>query len=142
MKRRVGRFNNKRRLAALEDWPGARLEKLAREISYGGNPEHKLRPNDFDLTPPSGARRGKSLCDSVGVFTRKEAVKLLRKGVDCGLISKQMQNNWPQNIWTVHDGRVLEAQLEQSETGTYHGYPLQDGDPFSEVVLTRWIAQS
>jgi hypothetical protein len=138
MKRRTGKFNQKRRLAPLDDWTHQRREELRKKVQYGGNPEHKRKPNDFGLTPPNGARRGKSLCDSVGVFSRREALYLLRSGVKYGLISEQMQNGWPKNIWSVYNGRVLEAQLEQQETGAYHGYPLPDGDPFAECVLERW----
>jgi hypothetical protein len=138
MKQRSTKFNNKRRLAPLEDWPEMRLASLCKSVRYGGNPEHKKKPGDFNLTPPSCARRGKSLCDSIGIFTRRNALKLLRLGVSRGLVSKQMQNDWPQNIWTVYKGRVLEAQLEQAENGTYHGYPLQDEDPFADAILARW----
>ena len=77
------------------------------------------------------------LCDEVGVFHRQEALELLRSGVTVGLVSERCVNGWPQNIWVVRDGRVLEAQLEQPETGSYHGYPLQLEDPFTELVLQR-----
>jgi hypothetical protein len=77
------------------------------------------------------------LCDEVGIFHRQEALELLRSGVAAGLISERCVSGWPQNIWAVRAGRVLEAQLEQSETGTYHGYPLQPQDPFAELVLQR-----
>ncbi len=33
------------------------------------------------------------------------------------------------------NGEPLEAQLENSEQGTYHGYPLPPQDPFRAVVL-------
>jgi len=137
MKRRNGNYNTKRQLADLRQWPPIRLEQLGQRLNYGGNPEHKRNPGDFGLTPPSGARIGKMLCDEVGVFHRQEALQLLRAGVTAGLISERCVNIWPQNISAVRDGCVLEAQLEQSETGTYHGYPLQPEDPFSELVLQR-----
>ena len=137
MMRRNGTYNTKRQLADLANWPQARLEQLGQRLLYGGNPEHKRNPGDFNLTPPSGARKGKMLCDEVGVFRRQDALDLLRSGVVAGLISERCINGWPQNIWAVHDGRVLEAQLEQSGTGTYHGHPLQQEDPFAELVLRR-----
>lgn len=37
------------------------LAKLASQVKYGGNPEHKRNPGNFGLTPPSGPRPGKSL---------------------------------------------------------------------------------
>jgi hypothetical protein len=137
MKRRNGTYNSKRQLADLRQWPLERLKQLGERLHYGGNPEHKRNPGDFGLTPPSGARIGKMLCDDVGIFHSQEALELLRSGVAAGLTSERCVNGWPQNIWAVRDGRVLEAQLEQSETGTYHGYPLQPEDPFTELVLQR-----
>ena len=138
MKQRTTKFNSKRRLAPLQDWPEPRLKELCKILHYGANPEHKMHPGDFGLTPPSCARRAKSLCDSIGIFTRRDALRLLRIGVSRGLVSKQIDNGWPKNIWAVYKGRVLEAQLEQPENGTYHGYPLQDGDPFADSILNRW----
>ena len=137
MKQRNGTYNTKRQLADLRYWPQERLQQIDQRLLYGENPEHKRNPGDFGLTPPSGTRIGEMLCDDVGLFHRQEALELLRSGVAAGLISERCVNGWPQNIWAVQDGRVLEAQLEQSETGTYHGYPLQAEDPFAELVLQR-----
>jgi hypothetical protein len=38
------------------------------------------------------------------------------------------------------DGSALEAQLENSEIGSYHGYPMPDSDPFVQDVMERWRA--
>ena len=57
----------------LEQCDFKHLSDLASQAKYGGNPEHKMNPGDFNLTPPSSPRAGKSLCDSVKVFTRREA---------------------------------------------------------------------
>ena len=70
MKRRNGQFNSKRKMLKVEECDFEGLAKLASEAKYGGNPEHKRNPGDFGLTPPSGPRPGKSLCDSVKVFTK------------------------------------------------------------------------
>jgi hypothetical protein len=43
--------------------------------------------------------------------------------------------------WSVTaDGIPLEAQLENRETGTYHGYPLPEHDEFRATVLRAWNA--
>ena len=55
-----------------------RLADLARRARYGGNPEHKRKPGDFGLEPPSSPRQGKTLCDVSGVFTRSRAARLLK----------------------------------------------------------------
>jgi hypothetical protein len=44
-------------------------------------------------------------------------------------------------VWSVTEvGVPLEAQLENQETGVYHGYPLLETDPFSRVVTDAWAA--
>jgi hypothetical protein len=122
-----------------EDCHGIDLLALARNVSYGGNPEHKRNPGDYGLTPPAQPRADKTLCDSVSVFKKSEAEALLREGVRRGLVSRRMVNNFPQNIWAVtEEGQPLEGQLENPQKGVYHGYPLLKTDPFSQVVLARW----
>jgi len=108
-------------------------------VSYAGNPEHKRNPGDFGLTPPSQPRADKTLCDTAQIFSRKLATKLLRRGVEHGMISEQRSGRFPQNIWSVSDdGIPLEAQLENQESGSYHGYPMPEDDPFRLEVLKLW----
>jgi hypothetical protein len=40
------------------------------------------------------------------------------------------------------DGTPLEAQLDNVEQGTYHGYPLPESDPFAEVVRLAWVQRA
>lgn len=129
-------FNPKRRIGRLDQ--GAR-ERLAEAIRYGGNPEHKRNPGDFGLTPPSSPRADKTLCDSVAIFEREKALALLKAGVMKGLVSDRWVGAFPQNIWSLTEsGAPLEAQLENQETGQYHGYPMPENDPFREVVEKAW----
>ena len=133
------RFNPKRKMAASGDVES--LQRLADTIGYTGNPEHKRNPGDFNLTPPSCPRPTKTLCDAVGIFTRAEALRILRQGVRRGFISVQTRGGFPQNIWAVTDGgEPLEAQLDQRASGSYHGYPMPNNDPFRKQVLARWNA--
>jgi hypothetical protein len=115
-----------------------RLQQLAEKVRYGGNPEHKRNPGDFNLSPPSNPRQAKTLCDEVGIFKKTEALALLKEGLRQGLVSIQERNGWPQNIWAVVNGRSLQAMLENAEQGTYHGYPLQQDEPLADEVLKRW----
>jgi len=136
MRRRTG-YNPKRRIRQHPE-PDY-LQWLADRVNYGGNPEHKRNPGDFGLVPPSQPRADKTLCDTVKVFSRTEATRLLREGVSKGLISEREQNGYPQNIWVVtEEGWPLEAQLENAERGAYHGYPMPETDPFREEVLAGW----
>ncbi|AFY82363.1 hypothetical protein [Oscillatoria acuminata] len=143
MKKRSGKFNLKRRIIKIEACDFHALSVLSSQAQYGGNPEHKRNPGDFNLTPPSGPRKGKSLCDTVKVFTRHEALKLLRKGIKNGLVSDRCIGQWPKNVWSVmDDGTPLEAQLESVEQGSYHGYPMHSDDSFREEVIKQWRIRS
>lgn len=136
MRRRTTSFNSKRRIQENAD--SNFLEELVNSVRYGGNPEHKRNPGDFGLTPPALPRPDKSLCDSAEIFTRAEAERLLRAGIERGLISEQMRNGYPQNIWSVKGNMPLEAQLENGSQGIYHGYPVPCADPFGKEILERW----
>lgn len=140
MQRRYNQFNPKRRIRNVTQTDLQRCAEFASIVRYGGNPEHKKDPMDYGLTPPSsGPRPGKSLCDNAGRILRKEALKYLKQGLQRGLISERCKGQWPQNIWSVTDNGIpLEAQLENQDTGTYHGYPMPSSDPFAEEVLQRW----
>jgi hypothetical protein len=132
-------YNPKRALVA-DKIEQAELIALAKKVHYGGNPEHKRNPGDFGLTPPSAPRPDKTLCDLAGITTKSEALSALRSGVLKGLISKK-RGTFPQNIWSVtSDGIPLEAQLDNEEAGTYHGYPMPEADPFCSVILRAWNA--
>ena len=87
MRRRKG-YNPKRALLDVEQVRARRhiLDKLAAQVSYGGNPEHKRNPGDFGLVPPAAPRRGKTLCDEVLVFSRVKALELLRSAFRVGLL--------------------------------------------------------
>jgi hypothetical protein len=132
------KFNRKRRFASI--LPESKvLKKLAAGLRYGGKPDHKRNPGDFGLTPASLPRNDKSLCDEVRIFKRTEALKLLRRGVERGMISEWDGTGYPKNIWAMtDDGIPLEAQLENPGNGTYHGYPLEVNDDFRERVIAHW----
>ena len=131
------RFNMKRRIEACHD-PSV-LTALAQKVKYRGSPLHKRDPGDFQLTPPAQPRHDKTLCDGARIHTREVAQGLLREGVRRGMISVQTRGQFPQNIWAVTEsGCPLEAQLENQEQGTYHGYPMPTTDPFRDAVVSRW----
>ncbi len=116
-----------------------RYAALAEKAVYGGNPAHKKNPGDFGLTPPSSPRPAKSLCDAAGIFERCEARRLLQEGLRRGLVSKQQDGGWPKVVWAVSDGDIpLEARLDNSEKGSYHGYPLPPSDPLAIEIVKRW----
>jgi hypothetical protein len=133
---RKRKYNPKRRIVKSTD--EARLESLSKTVVYTGNSAHKKHPGDFGLTPPAQPRLNKTLCDGTHV-NRKEAMRLLRSGAKLGLISILEWNGLPQNIWAVsQDGIPLEAQLENVESATYHGYPMGSGDPLAREIFARW----
>jgi hypothetical protein len=115
-----------------------RLIKLAEQARYGGNPEHKSKPADYCLKPPTNPRSGKTLCDKVREFTRAEALALVRDGFKRGMVSVQSRGGWPQNVWSVIEDEAYEAQLENREQGVYHGYPMPFDDDFRHLILREW----
>jgi hypothetical protein len=134
-------YNPKRRMR--EDCNPIELDRLARAVRYGGNPEHKKNPSDFGLNPPAAPRPDKTLCDIAGVLDKRDAAELLRQGIRRGLIADQSRGEYPQNVWAVtENGQPMEAQLENEAQGVYHGYPMPKTDPFQEQVLERWRRSS
>jgi hypothetical protein len=133
-------FNTKRRLRPTASSPGEvqALELLAEKARYIGNPLHKRNPGDFGLTPPASPRQGKTLCDGC-VGDLATAIGLLKAGIRRGIISVQMRNGWPQNVWAVTEAGIpVEAELDNQTQGTYHGFPMPEADPFRDAVIERW----
>lgn len=133
-------FSSNRRIAAENNF-GA----IASLVRYTGNPAHKSNPGDYGLTPPAEPRPNKTPCDLADITTRKEALKYLRRGIEMGLVSQQVEQGYPKHVWAVKEGEggpiALEARLENAGMGAYHGYPLIN-DPFRKKVLKAWRSRS
>lgn len=146
LKRRNNKYNPKRKVRDCTEVDAPFLQKLYAEVIYEGNPQHKKSPGDFGLIPPCDPRAAKSLCDEVCIFKHADALRLLKLGVERGLVSVQINDyGFPQNIWsvtTLENGKEvpLEAQKGNPQDGSYHGYPLQPTDPMYEKVLEKWRA--
>lgn len=139
MKRRTG-YNPKRRIAAVQSLSLSERQVLSARVQYGGNPEHKRSPGDYGLTPPAQPRPGKTLCDAIRQIPKEEAVELLRSEILKGMFSHCEPGNWPKNIWAVStEGEAFEAQLENAQRGTYHGYPMPEDDDFHRAVKQEWL---
>lgn len=79
------------------------------------------------------------MCDAAKVFRRAQAEALLKNGLNRGTVSDRMDGEWPKNVWSVTEGGfAMEAQLENPELGTYHGYPMPETDPLTQEILCRW----
>lgn len=138
MQRRSG-YNPKRRLSAADAWPLEKRTAFVQQLAYGGNPEHKKKPNDYGLTPSMHPRPGKTLCDASGPLPKRDALLLLKNGAMRGMMSERLNGEVPQNIWAVSDqGPVYEAQIENAARCTYHGYPMPSEDDFRAVILGEW----
>ena len=112
------------------------LESLAGRVSYTGSEAHKRNAGNFGVgTRP---RPDATLCDEVKIYDKEVAERLLKGGVEAGLVSEQTDNDYPKQIWSVQDDLVFEAQLENREQGTYHGYPLLNRvDSRRQSILTH-----
>lgn len=87
--------------------------------------------------PRRGVRETENLQPQAHAATEPECVEstALRKG----LVSVQVRNGWPQNVWAVASSGVpIEAMLDNEVTGSYHGYPMLEGDPLREEILRAW----
>lgn len=137
-------FNPKRR---LREWSGSKEQVddavvLASTVVYGGNPAHKRDPGDFGLTPPAAPRQDATLCDDAGVIRRREAQELLRRGAAKGSVDARSTKGFPWLIWSVNeDGIAFEAELENADLGSYHGYPMPLSDPFRPDILKAYKAR-
>ena len=139
MKRRENCYNPKRQIAAHKTWESTGGHPKATVARYKGNPQHKKYPGDYNLTPPSSPRPGKTLCDAENSISMAEAQALLMDGFRRNMVSVQSRDGWPQNVWSVNEAReVFEAQLENRTAGDYHGYPMPMGDRFRRKVLEEW----
>jgi len=115
------------------------LEQMAKDARYRPSPYHKSNPAAWGLPGLSQRRPDKTVCEGSGITCSRDAIELLKTGIRCGMVSKQKRGNWPQNVWAVDaEGYVYEAQLSNSGTGEYHGYPMKDSDRFVEFVQTEW----
>src|ERR1700678_1426914 len=98
MQRRHG-YNPKRKIAERSPDALELLNGLARKASYSANAEHKLHAGDYGLKQVRNPRPGKTLCDADRHFPKEDAEQLLKRGLERGMVSVQMRNGWPQNVW-------------------------------------------
>ena len=138
VKQRRG-YNPKRRILPEGATTPEELASYAQKTAYAGSKAHKRAPGDFGLGTVMSPRPGATLCDEAGVLDKAAASDLLRVGIEKGMVSKQMRNGFPQNIWAVNDnGMPFEAELQNELAGEYHGYPMQRDDDFRNLVLSEW----
>ncbi len=135
--KKLRKYNRNRRIARSGTYSPQELENLSKKIKYTGNPVHKRNPGDYGLTPPARHRKGKTLCDTVKIFSQEVALKYLRVGLERGAVSELAIDGWPNTIWSVtEDGTILEAKRDGD--GTYHGYPLLNQEPMAVEVKKFW----
>lgn len=115
------------------------LKALTKRLTYGGSSYHKLRPNDYGLSPPFSPRPHKSPCDDLRAVPKAEAIRLLKEGIRRGMVSALAGGGVPKYVWAVaEDGLVFEAKTDPPNT-VYHGYRLLEDDAdMREVVQREW----
>ena len=132
------RFNNKRKFRSPPtEEECVAFAAMAARVRYGGDSTHKTDAGDFELTPPTSPRQGKTLCDQYGVVERAVALRLLREGLGRGFVSTSYRGGWPHYVWTVdrESGHCFEAKLTDETRGVYKGYPIAENDPFRKSIL-------
>lgn len=104
------------------------LDAMAANAQFGSCEYHK--PNR------TGWRADKTKCPES--IDEEMAQNLLEQGLSRGMFSAQHRLDWPQHVWAVHEGVIYEANLENKEMGTYHGYPMIRHDSFAEYLSQQW----
>ena len=116
------------------------LGHLAERARYCSNRNHKRKMFDGST---GMARPDKTLCDRTFANTQEKSERLLREAIRRGMISQQMRRHWPQNVWGVDEkGEVYQANLTNSETGEYHGFPIRSEGSFLSEIRKEWSARS
>lgn len=127
------------RLISLGERRPEELDTLAERARYGPNRHHKRKM--FDGCAGS-ARLDKTLCDGAWANTQQKSEALLREGIRRGMISEQTHNAWPQNVWAVdQQNEVYQANLTNSGTGEYHGFPIRGEGSFLSLIRSEWAVR-
>jgi hypothetical protein len=135
------KFNPKPALSKTPDL--THLAPLASKVRYGGKPEHKRNPGDFNLNPPAAPSLDKTLCDEAGILKKGTAIELLREGLRRGLVSAQQRQGWPKRVWALHGDIAMEAIEENPGHGVYHGYPVSARQrDLIDAINKRWAKGS
>ena len=137
--------NKKRVIAGKGTVASARLRVLSGQVTYRGNPKHKLHPNLKHPGIEPGGNRSRSVCDKVKSLdlSQKEASALLKEGVRKGLVSATSTKKFPNFIWAVSSrGQPYEAKQSKDKAGEYYGYPLlgDEDQRFLKALKARWSA--
>lgn len=111
--------------AIIKDTNGLDLEALSSKVSYGGNAKHKKTP--WWGGEPRPDTRG-TLCPNEFHDKQVPLTDWLRDAVRKGAIDHRYEGDgsFPKHVWYMHGSILYEAKLDNSEKGTYHGYPLKD----------------
>ena len=103
MKRPQKRSKTKKKtaLASTSKFDRDTLEQMAQDARYRPSPYHKSDPSAWGLSGLPQYRPDKTVCEGSGITCSREAVKLLKSSIRCGIISDQQRGKWPQNVWAV-----------------------------------------
>jgi hypothetical protein len=124
------------------------LKRLAKMVKYEGDPRHKKGRGDFVLQAGIKPNPKKTLCDVSGIDKEHQALSLLRKGLELGIVSPpdprcyspelsaEAALRWPKCVWAVKGDVVLEAR--HTVNGIYHGYPELESQALREIVISCW----
>ena len=96
------RKSNKKRAIAREGTVDpARLRELSGQVTYRGNPKHKLNPSPSHPGIKPGGNLSRSVCDHDATLdrSRNDASELLKEGVRKGLVSATSTKKFPNFIW-------------------------------------------
>lgn len=129
-----------RRIVPADALAPEELARIASLAQYGGSANHKLHPGDYGFVPPTNPRPSKSPCDFLRPVLKREAAKLLREGIQRGMVSRFQPGQLPKYVWAVDEhGEVYEAKTKPGQEVVYHGYRLGDDErQMRTEVRSEW----
>lgn len=118
---RAPRRKRPRRRKMSENISRGELERIAKQVTYTGSPEHKDTYSFVGLPHP---RADASLCDKSLAREREKVQEWLRYAVLRGWIGEPWEGGFPRYVWYRGEDTVYEGRLINRDQGEYKGYPL------------------
>jgi hypothetical protein len=96
---------------------------IAQRVKYVASGEHKDYPSR-DGHWVVALKADKAKCDHFARSAWSQLQQLLRLAIVSTCTHEEFRGDFPARVWAFINGKLHEARLTNSETGEYHGFPL------------------
>ena len=97
--------------------------EIAERVSYGGNGKHKRYPApNGEWTPRH--RPGTAECQQFAEADWPQLIEVLREAIRRSCVELEPEREFPRRAWAYINGQLHEARITNSQSGEYHGFPL------------------